>query len=353
MNQTVTVIGAGQAGLAVGYWLRRLGVPFTILDANEAPGGAWRAGWDGLRLFSPARYSSLPGVLMPGGPDHYPPRDEVVAYLAEYERRYGLPVERPVRVSAVRAENEVLALDTSAGTRYATAVISATGTLGAPSVPRLPGQRDFQGEQLHSSQYRAPGAFAGRRVLVVGGGNSGAQILAEVSQVTHVGWATLQPPRFLPDDVDGRTLFDAASARYRAIAAGETAPPPSLGDVVMVPSVKAARERGVLQARAMFQRFTPRGVVWPDGQHEDVDAVVWCTGFQPDLAHLAPLGVVENDGRVRVNGTRSVREGRLWLVGYGSWTGFASATLIGVGRSARATAREVLLHVEERKRAGT
>ena len=109
----------------------------------------------------------------------------------------------------------------------------------------------------------------------------------------------------------------------------------------MVAPVKEARGRGVLTAVRPFARFTERGVVWADGREEEVDAVVWCTGFRSALDHLRPLGVVEPDGRVRTEGTRSVAEPRLWLVGYGNWTGFASATLIGVGRSARATAQEI------------
>lgn len=178
--------------------------------------------------------------------------------------------------------------------------------------------------------------------MIVGGGNSGAQILAEVAKVTDVAWATLTPPSFLPDDVDGRVLFDVATQRYRAQQAGQAFQVSSLGDIVMVPCVREARDWGVLYAREMFTRMTETGVVWPDGTEEAFDAVIWCTGFRPALGHLAPLGVLEADGRVQVNGTRAVKEPHLWLVGYGNWTGYASATLIGVGRSARATVAEIL-----------
>ncbi len=179
-------------------------------------------------------------------------------------------------------------------------------------------------------------------MIVVGGGNSGAQILAELSAVAHATWATREPPRFLPDDVDGRYLFDQATARYRALQAGQQPPPfMSLGDIVMVPPVRAARDRGVLCAVPMFTRFTHTGVIWPDGREERVDAVIWCTGFRAALAHLAPLNVIDSRGRIVVHGTRSVLEPRLWLTGYGEWTGYASATLIAVGRSARATVEEV------------
>lgn len=233
-------------------------------------------------------------------------------------------------------------METDAGTWRARAAVSAIGTWARPYVPGVPGREAFRGEQLHSARYRAPDAFAGRRVLVVGGGNSGAQVLAEVSRVGRATWVTLEEPRFLPDEVDGRFLFEQATARYQALREGrDPGPPRSLGDVVMTTPMREARERGVLHAVRPPARFTADGVVWADGREEAIDAVIWCTGFRPALEHLAPLGVIDDAGRVELRGTRSVRAPRLWLVGYGEWAGFASATLIGVGRSARATAEEI------------
>jgi putative flavoprotein involved in K+ transport len=339
----VAVIGGGQAALAVGYYLRRTGLSYALLDEQEGPAGAWRHTWDSLTLFSPSQWSSLPGWLMPRTSGGYPSREEVIAYLAEYERRYELPVRRPVRVAAVRWRDGAFSLETSEGPVSARAVVSATGTWANPVVPDLPGQGDFRGMLLHSAHYDRPDAFVGRRVVVVGGGNSGAQIFAELSQVSRATWATLAPPSFLPDDVDGRVLFNEATARYRARLEGRPPPPAhSLGDIVMVPSVRAARDRGALAAHPMFERFTARGVVWPGGAEEHVDAVIWCTGFRPALGHLGSLGIVRPDGRVEVEGARAVARPGLWLVGYGDWTGFASATLIGVGRSARAAVDEVV-----------
>ena len=349
----VVVVGAGQAGLATGFYLRRSGLSYALLDDQPAPGGAWQHAWASLRLFSPAQWSSLPGWLMPrpavapDDADAYPARDDVLAYLAAYERRYALPVARPVRVSAVRraAGDGRLHVESDAGAWTARAVVSATGSWARPVVPAVPGAATFGGRQLHSADYRDPAPFAGGRVVVVGGGNSGAQIAAELSEVARVTWATLAPPDFLPDHVDGRFLFEQATARYAALKAGRAPEPPrSLGDVVAVPPVRRARDAGRLTSAPTFTRMTADGVVWPDGREERVDAVVWCTGFRPALEHLRPLGVVGADGRVRTAGaagTRAADEARLWLVGYGEWTGFASATLVGVGRSARATVDEV------------
>jgi putative flavoprotein involved in K+ transport len=341
-SRDVVVIGGGQAGLAAGYYLRRTQLSWAILDAQERPGGAWPRTWDSLRLFSPARFSSLPGWLMPGGMDDYPSREAAVEYLAGYEARYGFPVERPVLVRSVRRAEGRFVLDTDRGEWRAGAVVSATGSWASPIIPEIPGREGFGGMQMHSAEYRSPDPFAGRRVLIVGGGNSGAQILAELSMVADATWVTLVEPTFLPDHVDGRYLFDQATELYRAQKAGRPPPPRAdLGDIVMVPPVRDARDRGVLRAVRPFVRMTERGVVWPDGREEAVDAIVWCTGFRPALEHLRPLGVIEPDGGVPVQGTRTVREPMLWVVGYGNWTGFASATLIGVGRSARATVDQI------------
>ncbi len=345
----VVVIGGGQAALAVGFYLRRTGLGYVILDDQSTPGGAWQHTWPSLRLFSPARWSSLPGWMLPHDAsdrdDGYPTRDAVIAYLDEYERRYALPLVRPVRVHAVHEGGEALALDTSAGVIRTRTVVSATGTWANPVVPDIPGCDVFHGSLLHSAHYPGGGPFSGQRVVVVGGGNSGAQIVAELSEVADVTWATREPPTFLPEYVDGRYLFEQETVRYRAIQAGRTPPPrQSLGDVVLVPPVRAALARGALAAVPMFRRFTRNGVAWDDGREQRANTVIVATGFRPALAHIEPLGIVDARGRVAMAPgatTRVAADLPLWLVGYGGWTGFASATLIGVGRSARATVDEI------------
>lgn len=334
----VIVIGGGQAGLATAYYLRRAGLSYAVLDAGETPGGAWRHAWDSLRLFSPGSWSSLPGWPMPPKPGvDYPARDDVIEYLTAYEQRYQLPIERPVEVRAVNLVEGGLEVVTDRGVRGARMVVSATGTWSHPFIPEYPGRSAFVGVQLHSAHYESPEAFAGKRVLVVGGGNSGAQIMAEVSLVADATWVTVTEPLFLPDDVDGRVLFQRATDRWKAQQEGRAidAPVGGLGDIVAIPSVREARARGALDSRRPFTAFHAHGVIWPDGRDEPIDAVIWCTGFRPALDHLRPLGVVEADGRVAVEDGRSTRQPRLWLMGYGDWTGAASATIVGVTRTAR------------------
>ena len=348
----VVVLGAGQAGLAVGYHLRRAGLRasdgYVLFDANPTPGGAWSHMWPSLRLFSPPEYSSLPGWPMPPPVrDGFPLASHVVDYLTRYEHRYDLPVQHGVRATAVRrARRDPPGLAAGRDDRWQVGGPGCRlrdGDLGPPFVPSYPGMTSFAGRQLHSARYTGPDDFAGQRVVIVGGGNTGAQLVAELSQVAQTTWVTQRPPTFLPDDVDGRVLFMVATARRRALDAGRPDPGgvANLGDVVMVPPVREARDRGVLVARPMFARLTRTGVAWADGTEQGADAVLWCTGFRPDLAHLAPLKLRAADGRITTEGTRSVAEPRLHLVGYGDWTGPGSATLIGVGRTAREAVAEI------------
>ncbi len=337
----IVIIGGGQMGLSLGYYLRRAGADFLILDAEDGPGGAWRHGWNSLRLFSPAGYSSLPGWLMPPPPhEGYPTRDHVLDYLTRYEERYQFPIRRPVHVESVERADDHLVLVTDQGRIAARNVVSATGTWSKPYIPDIPGRDLFNGKQVHSAHYVRSEDYAGQTVLVVGGGNSGAQIMAEVAPLARALWVTTHDPLFLPDDVDGRVLFERAVARMKAGPGDE--PVGGIGDIVMVPPVKDARERGDLGSVRPFERMTPTGVVWGDGSEMVVDAIIWCTGFRPALEHLRPLGVVEADGRVRVDGQRSIKEPRLWLAGYGDWCGPGSATLMGAARTARELAVKLI-----------
>ena len=378
----VAVVGAGQSGLACGYFLRRWArdvergrtegpAPhFALFDAEDAPGGSWPRHWPSLRLFSPAEHSSLPGRRMPGTGEGNPDADHVVEYLADYESRYGLPVRRGARVASVSRDDGLFALRDDDGRLLARSrtVVSATGSFTRPFVPALPGAAGFAGRQRHSSAYTGPEEFTGRRVLVVGGGNSGAQIAADLhGTAASVTWATLRPPRFMPDDVDGRVLFRLASARVLGRAADQVGSPgEDLGDIVAVPPVRAARDAGVLDAVPSPTRLTAHGAAWDAdagrshgwpagsasrgaaavrGTEQPFDDVLWCTGFRPELRHLRPLlRELTPSGRPRMREklrTASADVDGLYLLGYGDWCGPASATLVGVGVFARATVADI------------
>ena len=346
MTYDIIIIGGGQAGLSAAYFLRRTGLSFVILDDSSKPGGSWTQTWDSLRLFSPVDYSSIAGWPMPQGADEYPHKDAFIEYLTKYETRYDLPIERSVRVETVSRSDNGFMVKTDGGSYSARVVISATGTAQNPFIPDYEGREDFEGLQIHSADYRDPGPFAGRRVAIVGAGNSAAQILAEVSLTADTLWITPEEPRFNPDDVDGRHIFGVATQRFTQTQSGKKPTVDtsrfSLGSIVMVESVRKARERGnVLQAIRPFSHMTPSGGIWPDGRERAFDAVIWCTGFRPNLAHLQPMLPIE-DGKARTDGgPRALDVPGLWLVGYGGWTGYASATTYGVTKTARQAVREI------------
>jgi novobiocin biosynthesis protein NovC len=333
------VIGAGQAGLSSAYHLARTGfVPerdFVVVDHSPGPGGAWQFRWPSLTYGQINGMHSLPGMeLETDDGDAARPSSEVVsAYFADYESRFRLPVHRPVDVSAVREGPESrLRVETSAGVLLPRALISATGTWDRPFIPRYPGQDSFRGRQLHTARYAGPQEFAGLRVVVVGGGISATQHLLEIAPfAASTTWVTRRPPVFREGpfgEEEGRAAVALVEERVR-----QGLPPRSVVSVTGLPLTDAVRRglaNGVLDRRPMFDRITETGVAWDDGSSVEADVILWATGFRPSIAHLAPLGLREPGGGVRVERTRAVRDERVFLVGYGP-----SASTIGANRAGR------------------
>ena len=182
----VIVVGGGQAGLAIGYFLARQGRKFAILEAAEEPGAAWRARWDSLKLFTPARYSGLPGLPFPGDPDSYPGREDVVAYLTEYARHFALPVLLCSRVRSVQPAEERYRVELEDRSYTADQVVISTGPFQVPFVPAIAESLGQDVFEIHSTEYRAPADLPDGPVLVVGGGNTGFHIAEELSATREV-----------------------------------------------------------------------------------------------------------------------------------------------------------------------
>jgi len=335
------VIGGGQAGISVAYFLMRSQLEYLVLDDQERAGGSWLQTWDSLKLFSPTEYSSLSGWAMPKSENEYPTKNDFISYLEQYEMRYNFPIQRQTKVLSVCKENNLFLVKSNKGIFYSKTLVSATGRGQNRFIPTYPNQKLFTGKQLHSIDYRNSDDLFGKKILVVGGGNSGAQILAEVSEVAQTQWVTLEEPYFLPDDIDGRYLFNSATQKFLGKANSSSVIKVSLRNIVMVDSVKQVRNRNVLLAKRPFLSFYEQGVIWKGGDKEEFDIVIWCTGFKASLKHLDTLNIIENN-RIKTQYTRSIKEPNLWLVGYGSWTGFASATIYGVGKTARQTVKEIV-----------
>lgn len=337
----IIIIGGGQAGISVAYFLKRTDFNYLILDDQESPGGAWQHTWDSLKLFSPSTYSSLSGWQMPDTKKEYPTKKEFIDYMTAYEKRYDFPVQRNTLVTNVTKEENYFKIETNQGTLFSKTLVSATGTAKNPFIPNYTDRNLYEGEQIHSVDYKNPEDLKDKKVLVVGSGNSGAQILAEVSKVAKTTWITLRPPVFLPEEIDGRYLFKQANERFFG---GEKSPNQnekvSLSDIVQVESVREALQRDAFQHQRPFKAFYKNGVIWEDGTKEEFDVVIWCTGFKANLNHLESLNIIDNN-KIATEATRSIKEPQLWLVGYGNWTGFASATIYGVGKTARKTVKEM------------
>lgn len=338
----VVVVGAGQAGLSAAYFLAERDFArhreFVVLDGDTEPGGAWRHRWPSLTMDAVHGVHDLPGMPLSAEEPTAPSSEVMAAYFAEYERIFRLPVLRPVRVSAVREHGDGrLRVDTDDRRWVTRALVNATGTWSKPFWPRYPGMDAFAGRQLHTADYRSAAEFAGRHVVVVGGGHSAVQLLAEISQVTTTTWVTRRPPRWRTEPFDQQAGREAVALVEQAVAEGRR--PGSVVSVtglVATPAVEAARERGALERLPMFDRITPDGVAWDDGRFVRADVILWATGFRHALDHLAPLGLRGPAGGIRMEGTHVAGDPRIHLLGYGP-----SASTIGANRAARAAVRDV------------
>lgn len=339
------VIGAGQAGLSASYHLQRLGIDHVVLDADERPGGAWQHRWDALTMKDVHRVAELPADEPPL---HSTARaNEVIpAYFSEYERRHALPVIRPVSVRTVTDDDGILIID--ADTRdadrqwRARTIVNATGTWSKPFLPHYPGMETFLGEQLHTVDYPGPEHFRGKRVLIVGGGASAVQFLGALAPLTDTIWVTRHPPIWRTDEFTPEAGAAAVALVEQRVAQG--LPPRSVVSVtglMLRPQEREAERLGAYDARRpMFSSIEPDGVRWGDGSFENVDVILWATGFRPAITHLAPLKLRSPHGGIQLDragrGTTAVADPRIQLVGYGP-----SASTIGANRAGRTAANGV------------
>jgi len=332
----VVVIGAGQAGLSAAYHLQRRGFDFAVLDAEEGPGGAWRHRWKSLRMATVNGISDLPGIPKPDVDPAEPSSEFLTRYFGGYEAALGLAVHRPVKVRAVRREDEDpagrLRVETSDGGLSARAVINATGTWTRPFWPIYPGRSSFLGRQLHVADYVSADEFTGRHVIVVGGGISAVGLLDEISRVTSTSWFTRREPVWRDAPFDTRAGHDAVALVEDRVRRG--LPPQSVVSVtglIWTPALRAARDRGVLDRQPMFASIEPEGVRRADGSFLKADVILWATGFRAELEHLAPLHLRGPGGGIAMEGTQVAAEPRVHLVGYGP-----SSSTIGANRAGRA-----------------
>lgn len=337
------VIGGGQAGLAVGYHLGQRRLPFVILDDQDRVGGAWRTRWDSLRLFTPGRYDGLPGMPFRGAPSSYPSKDELADYLEAYARRFALPVRAGVKVERVSRVGDRFEVVAGGRTLSAANVVVATGAYHVPRVPPFARELDERIVQLHSSEYRSPSQIQKGGALVVGAGNSGAEIAIELAR-DHQTWLSgrdtgQEPTRAgsLPDRLFTPVMWFLATKVL----------------TVKTPIGRAVRDRfldpprGIPLGRVRRKDFAAAGIervprvtgvmngnpLLEDGRVLEVPNVIWCTGFTSDYGWIdVPLptrrGMPAHD--------RGIVEScpGLYFVGLPFLYSLSSALVGGVGRDA-------------------
>jgi putative flavoprotein involved in K+ transport len=295
----VVVVGGSQAGLAVGYHLRRRGLRFLILDSGPDVGHVWRSRWDSLTLFTSAQYSGLPGMDFPAEKDTYPSKDDVAAYLESFASAFDLPVRLNAKVTSLRQEDGGYLLATEAGDIQASQVVVTTGPFQIPLVPPVASGLDATVAQIHSAHYRRPADLPHGEVLVVGGGNSGFQIAEELAATRKVSLAVGTSMPSLPQRWLGRDLFWWLThlGLMKASVDSRLGRRLAQRDVLIGSSEKRLRRAGVT-FRKRLQGADGRRAIFADESHLVVDAVVWATGYRPDFSWIEIAGIKDEKGRI-------------------------------------------------------
>jgi len=342
------VIGGGQAGLAVGYYLKRRGRPFVILDANERIGGSWRTRtWESLRLFTPARYDGLPGSPFPAPGWSYPTARETADYLEAYAARFELPVRTAAKVDRLTKDGDRFVVECNESRLEAENVVVATGFYGTPSMPDFAPELDPRIVQMHSSAYRDPSQLQPGGVLLVGAGNSGADIAMELS-ATHRTWLSGRDKGQVPIRIESRRARIVLPVLWFIASHVLTVKTP-LGRKVR-PHVVA---NGAPRIRVQTDDLDAAGVervpktvevrnglpVLEDGRVMDVANVVWCTGFRPNFSWIEVPVFGEASEPLHERGVAAERG--LYFVGLDFLYAFTSENVGGVGRDARHVARQI------------
>jgi putative flavoprotein involved in K+ transport len=336
------VVGGGQAGLSTGYHLAKRGQPFVILDANERIGDSWRRRWDSLRLFTPARYSGLPGWSFPGPGWSFPGKDEVADYLEAYAARFDLPVRTGVQVDRVARVRDRYVVSAGDLRIEAERVVVATGAYQRPKVPDFASELDPSLVQLHSSAYRDPSQLQEGGVLVVGAANSGAEIALEVCR-DHRTWLSGRHPGqepFRPGSRWDRLFIPVVWAVASHLLTVRTPPGRAVRRKFSSRGIPLGRVRPKDHVAAGIDRV-PRTVavrhglpVLEDGRELEVANVVWCTGYVPDFAWIDLPVFDEHGAPVHRRGIVGAEPG-LYFVGLFFLYSLASPLVAGVGRDAQ------------------
>lgn len=339
MNLPIAIIGGGQAGLAIARCFQRQGIEPVVLDAADRTGEAWRHRYDSLRLFTPAQYDGLPDLPFPAPRDTHPSKDDVAAYLETYARHFDIDVRHGCRVEALRrpSPGRPFELDVTGGAVAADRVIVATGALQHPHRPALPGEPPAEVVQLHSSAYRNPADITGRRVLIVGAGNSGAQIAEDLAGRFDVTISFESLPRRLPQRVLGRDIFwwlDHLGVLDRT-SDPTHGPAAAVGAIPLIgSSLPRLLRSGTVRRAARIERADSAGFHDAASTIHLPDTVIWATGFRNDFSWIDIPGALDDQGQPIHHRGLSTTTSGLGFIGLPGLHTKGSAFLGFVGRDA-------------------
>lgn len=343
-RHTVVVVGAGQAGLSVGYHLKRRGIDHVILEGDDRIGDVWRRRWDSLRLFTPAKFDGLDGLRFPAAGDHFPTKDEMADYLETYAAHHALPVVTGARVERLHRANGMFRLETARGRFEAPQVVVAAASYQKPRVPDLASAFPPEVTQLHSRDYRTPAQIGDGPVLLIGAGNSGAEIAMDLAP-THEVWLAGREVGHIPFDIAGllgrkllvrlvtRGLFHHVltmrtpmGRRFRARMHGHGMP--------LIRTRPGQLKRAGVRRVGRVTAVREGKAVAADGAEISPATVIWCTGFHPGFDWI-DLPILDADGEPRHRFGRAVDLDGLYFAGLHFQYAVSSAMVGGVGRDAR------------------
>jgi putative flavoprotein involved in K+ transport len=305
----VAIIGAGQAGLAVAYCLKQRGIDPILVDAAPSIGTSWRERYDSLTLFTPAQYSNLPGMPFPAPADHYPSKDEVADYLERYARTFNFNVRTGVRVKRLSRPSGNFVLESTGGRIDARTVIVATGALQNPKIPAFAAKLDPSIHQLHSANYQNPDMIPDGDILVVGGGNSGAQIAEELAKVGRkVAVSVEHWPRYLPQRFLGKDIFWwltkaglISTKPAKIVGSRASTPIPTIGT-----NLRALDRAKVISRVGRVIGAEGSEVILADDTRLRPSTIIWATGFMNDFSWIDIEGATNGKAPLHQRGVSPV-----------------------------------------------
>ncbi|WP_394233327.1 flavin-containing monooxygenase [Niallia oryzisoli] len=337
MIYDVVIIGAGQAGLSMGYFLKQTGLSFIILDNQNAVGDVWRNRYDSLILFTPRAYSSLPGLALKGDPAGFPTKDEIADYLEKYARTFDLPIQSKCHVEIIHKENHLFFISTNAGVVIKTKkIVIATGPFHTPKIPAYAKELPEHVVQLHSSQYKNKSQLNDGPVLVVGGGNSGAQIAVELSQDREIYLSVGHKLRFLPLSIGKKSFFwwceklGILQANHDSFIGKKVQGQP---DLIFGYELRARIKDNSIKLKNRTTTIKKDEVQFADQSTIKVQNVIWATGYTLDYSWIDVPGLLDPDGKVKhIRGMTDIKG--LYFLGLPWQYRRGSALLLGVGEDA-------------------